>query len=61
MSAVIALAVVLCGLAVWGFSPDKHPDGSPVTGVYDFPPDSLHARHARHTAPDTQTVTRGAR
>lgn len=61
MSALIAVAVVFGGLAVWGFSPDRDRNGKPVTGIYDFPPDSLHARHARHTALDTQAVTRGAR
>ena len=50
------LIVVLVG-AVWGLSPDRHPDGSDVTGVYAFPADSLHAPHARHTALDTQAVT----
>jgi len=57
MSALIALAVVVGGFTAWGLSPDRDSDGKPVTGVYAFPPDSLHAPHARHTALDTQRVT----
>ena len=57
MAAAITCVLVLVALAVWAFLPDRHPDGTPVTGVYDFPADSLYAPHGHHTALDTQAVT----
>ncbi len=58
MSAAIAL-VVLGSFAAWELSPDRRRDGKPVTGVYDFPRDSVF--HHRNTCSRAAEDTDGGR
>ena len=53
MATAITCALVFLGFAAWGLSPDKHRDGTPVTGKYPLSVDP----HGRPTSPELRGDT----